>query len=224
MLVPVFIVAFLQFGVNIGTVIGTRTAELLEMGHTQKSIQVKQTSIAMLFASHFLSAWGDRMWQFAVPLLFMNIFLDLSFAALYALVVYSACVQFMPSVGEWVDCQHRLVVQRSALLVDNASVIGTSVLLCLLAASEDSLGQQKPEWNMGLIVVFIGVLVLGVSGELMNQAQTLAIERDWVVIIANEVGSLSMMNKWMRRIDLSCKVLAPIGVGVIIKFAVPAAC
>ena len=29
-----------------------------------------------LYCSHFLSAWGDRMWQFAVPVLFMDIFLD----------------------------------------------------------------------------------------------------------------------------------------------------
>ncbi|TYZ68533.1 hypothetical protein PybrP1_000157, partial [[Pythium] brassicae (nom. inval.)] len=29
-----------------------------------------------LYISHFLSAWGDRMWQFAVPILFMEVFVD----------------------------------------------------------------------------------------------------------------------------------------------------
>ena len=217
-LIPVTIIALLQFCLNIGTVLGTNEIDLLSLGHTEKSIQIKKTAVSMLFASHFLSAWGDRMWQFAVPLLFMEIFVDtLAPTAIYALVVYSACVQFMPSIGGWVDRQHRLIVQRFALLVDNASVVGTSLLLCLLAASEPSLGQHKPAWDMGLIVSFVGVIVLGISGELMNQAQTLAIERDWVIVIANEIGSVPVMNKWMRRIDLSCKVLAPWAVGIIIK-------
>ena len=217
-LIPVLIVAVLQSCLNIGSMIGTQRQDLLRMGHTEKSIRIKQTAVAMMFASHFLSAWGDRMWQFAVPLLFMEIFVDtLAPTAIYALIVYSACVQFMPSVGGWVDRQHRLIVQRFALLVDNASVFGTSVLLCLLAASQPSLGQQRPTWDMGLIVTFVGVLILGVSGELMNQAQTLAIERDWVVVIANEIGSVPIMNTWMRRIDLSCKALAPWAVGLMIQ-------
>ncbi|POM72214.1 Ferroportin (FP) Family, partial [Phytophthora palmivora] len=30
--------------------------------------------ITYLYAGHLLSAWGDRMWGFAVPILFMDIF------------------------------------------------------------------------------------------------------------------------------------------------------
>ena len=42
-------------------------------------------------------------------------------------------------------------------------------------------------------------------------------EKDWVVVIAKEIGSITSMNTWMRRIDLSCKVLAPWAVGAIIS-------
>ena len=43
-----------------------------------------------LFFGHWLSAWGDRMWQFATPVLFMDIFLDtLAPAALYGVAVYT---------------------------------------------------------------------------------------------------------------------------------------
>jgi hypothetical protein len=101
-------------------------------------------------------------------------------------------------------------------MIDNASVIGTSLLLCLLSATTPTLGYMEPIWNLGFIIVFFGVILLGISGELMNQAQTLAIERDWVLVIADEVGSVSTMNTWMRRIDLSCKVLAPWAVGEIL--------
>ena len=219
-IVPVLIVAALQYCINIGDIIGTDDNRMLSSGHTKRSIHIKQTAVAMLFASHFLSAWGDRMWQFAVPLLLMEMFIDnFTPTAIYALVVYSSCVQFMPSIGTWVDQKHRLYVQRKALLIDNASVLGTSVLLCLLVASTPSLGayDQPPVLDLGFIVVFLGVLFLGVAGELMNQAQTLAIEKDWVVVIAEEIGSITSMNTWMRRIDLSCKVLAPWAVGAIIS-------
>ena len=178
----------------------------------------KRQAVGMLFAAHFLSAWGDRMWQFAVPVLFIEIFLDtLAPTALYAFLVYAACVQFMPAVGTWVDRAHRLSVQRFALIVDNASVVGTSVLLCYIAVTETHMGLVAPEWTGGFTLCFIGIIVLGISGEVMNQAQTLSVERDWVVVIAEEMGSLAVMNTTMRRIDLMCKVLAPAAVGAIIS-------
>lgn len=179
---------------------------------------LKRRAVGMLFAAHFLSAWGDRMWQFAVPVLFIEIFLDtLAPTALYAFLVYAACVQFMPSVGSWVDREHRLSVQRFALIVDNASVVGTSVLLCYVAVSETGIGVVSPDWNGSFTLCFVGIIILGISGEVMNQAQTLSVERDWVVVIAEEMGSLATMNTMMRRIDLMCKVLAPAAVGAIIS-------
>ena len=112
-IVPVLIVAALQYCINIGDIIETDDNRLFSSGHTKGSIHIKQTAVAMLFASHFLSAWGDRMWQFAVPLLLMEMFIDnFTPTAIYALVVYSSCVQFMPSIGTWVDQKHRLYVQR----------------------------------------------------------------------------------------------------------------
>jgi hypothetical protein len=42
-----------------------------------------------LYTSQFLSSWGDRMWQFAVPMLFMDVFVDtLLPSALFGMVVY----------------------------------------------------------------------------------------------------------------------------------------
>ena len=189
-----------------------------ELSGVRKSQVSKHHAIIMLFATHFLSAWGDRMWQFAVPVLFIEMFVDtLAPTALYSLIVYAACVQFMPSLGAWVDREHRLTVQRFALILDNASVVGTSILLCYLAISEADMGAKSPEWGASFTLSFVGIIILGVTGELMNQTQTLSVERDWVVIIAEEMGFLSKMNTIMRRIDLTCKVLAPAAVGAIIS-------
>eukprot|EP00923_Selenidium_pygospionis_P033296 GHVN01058551.1.p1 GENE.GHVN01058551.1~~GHVN01058551.1.p1 ORF type:complete len:287 (-),score=47.92 GHVN01058551.1:1390-2184(-) len=72
----------------------------------------------------------------------------------------------------------------------------------------------------------------------MNQTQTVSLERDWVVVIANSIHfspicvtsltspltsqndlslSLSTMNTVMRRIDLSCKMGAPVLGGLILS-------
>jgi iron-regulated transporter 1 len=54
----------------------------------------------------------------------------------------------------------------------------------------------------------------------LNDAQTLAIERDWVVVIAgDDSNALAHLNTTMRRIDLSCKILAPMAFGIIMDFA-----
>ena len=52
--------------------------------------QDRMKAAVPLFFGHWLSAWGDRMWQFATPVLFMDIFLDtLAPAALYGVAVYT---------------------------------------------------------------------------------------------------------------------------------------
>ena len=56
-IVPVSIVAALQYCINIGDIIETYDNRLFSSGHTKGSIHIKQTAVAMLFASHFLSAW-----------------------------------------------------------------------------------------------------------------------------------------------------------------------
>lgn len=73
---------------------------------------------SFMYASHFLSSWGDRMWQFAVPLLFMEIFVDtLLPSALFSLLLYLGCTLCMTSAGRWVDRAPRMVLVSSARCV-----------------------------------------------------------------------------------------------------------
>ena len=65
-------------------------------------------------------------------------------------------------------------------------------------------------------MVFSAVVLFGIVGELFNQAQKLAVEKDWVVVIAPSTAKLQEMNTRIRRIDLLCKVLAPTTVGFIL--------
>jgi hypothetical protein len=71
-----------------------------------------------IYVSHALSAFGDRMWQFAIPILFMEVWDDtLLPSAIFTFATYLAGFFLMPYVGDWVDRSPRLyVVQVSCRL------------------------------------------------------------------------------------------------------------
>jgi iron-regulated transporter 1 len=50
----------------------------------------------------------------------------------------------------------------------------------------------------------------------MNQAQTICLSRDWVVVVARgDSAALSHLNTTMRRIDLGCAIVAPMVFGMV---------
>ncbi|CAI5744131.1 unnamed protein product [Peronospora destructor] len=178
-----------------------------------------------LYAGHLLSAWGDRMWQFAVPILFMEIFVDtLQPSACFSLVMYTTCLVAIPSVGRQLDAVNRWKSMRLAIVLENITIIACTALLgaMLLLTSAD--GLHKPEWTWPLALLFVGTLICGGVGQVLSEAQTLSIERDWVMVIAQNSGverssALMCLNSTLRRIDLACKMLGPLAFGVIMDFA-----
>lgn len=66
-------------------------------------VEAESTARTSLFLSRFMSAWGDRMWEFAVTLILVeaghgSIFLPAAFGLVESLAV----VVFGPTVGSWV--------------------------------------------------------------------------------------------------------------------------
>ncbi|RLN11029.1 hypothetical protein BBJ28_00009202 [Nothophytophthora sp. Chile5] len=165
------------------------------------------------------------MWEFAVPILFMEIFEDtLLPSACFSLAMHATCLIAIPSVGRLLDATNRWTAMRVAIVLENAMIVVSSGLLGIILLVTDADGLHKPEWTWPLVLLFLGILVCGGVGQVLNDAQTLAIERDWVVIIAQNSDSegsaaLATLNTVMRRIDLACKLLGPLAFGVIMDFA-----
>lgn len=68
-------------------------------------------------------------------------------------------------------------------------------------------------------VLFVLILILGIMENLSASGNMLSMERDWVVTIAASEGQaydLTHLNSVMRRIDLTCKLIAPLLISVII--------
>lgn len=161
------------------------------------------------------------MWQFAIPILFMEVFVDtLLPSAVFSLVMYTTCIVAIPSVGKYLDTANRWRVMQVSIVAENLMIVVSAAMLALILLVTNADGVHKPEWTLKLFGLFAVTLVCGGVGQVLNDAQTLAVERDWVVVIAgDDSNALAHLNTTMRRIDLSCKILAPMAFGIIMDFA-----
>uniref|UniRef100_A0A0D9WR84 Solute carrier family 40 member n=1 Tax=Leersia perrieri TaxID=77586 RepID=A0A0D9WR84_9ORYZ len=169
-----------------------------------------------LYVGHFLARWGARMWEFSVGLYMIRIWPgSLLLTAVYGVVEASAVAALGPMVGAVVDRLAYLHTLRLWLLVQSLSfaVAGVSVTVLLL-------------FDGGVIAfpAFVALVVVtnvaGALAALSTLAGTILIEREWVVVIAGgkPETELTRINSVIRRIDLSCKLLAPVLSGFIISF------
>lgn len=170
-----------------------------------------------LYVGHFLARWGARMWEFSVGLYMIRIWPDsLLLAAVYGVVESSAVAVFGPMVGALVDRLTYLQVLGLWLLVQSLSFIVAGVSVTALLVYDNLKATSFP--------VFVALLVVtnvsGALAALSTLAGTILIEREWVVVICSghPPAVLTKTNSVIRRIDLSCKLLAPVLSGFVISF------
>ena len=193
-------------------------------GHRRDGVEGRDGGphFALMCVSHALSAWEDRMWQFAVPVLMMRVFRDtLLPGALFALVQYLGVVFLMPKAGALIDGSYRIRLARHAIALENVCIFGTCALLGLMVHRAEDKGWKGKVLGLdgAMAAYYSAIVVLGVVGEVCNQILTISLEQDWVVVLAKETGrDLTRMNVNMKRIDLLCKVLAPGLIGVFLDF------
>jgi hypothetical protein len=78
----------------------------------------------LLYISHGLSSFGDRVWQFAIPVLFLQIWPDSLLAvAVSQFVTYLGLTIFMPLIGSWVGKTHRLTINVLSIIFCNGCTV-----------------------------------------------------------------------------------------------------
>ncbi|KAG0554856.1 hypothetical protein KC19_12G125500 [Ceratodon purpureus] len=168
--------------------------------------------VRCLYWSHFLSRWGDRMWEFAVGLFMLQVWPDsLLLVAIYGLVETASVATLGVVVGELVDKWPRLRMVQLSLGIQNGSVAAAALGIVLLL-----LHPGTAPGGFGTFVMLVVIVnAFGATSALSGMAMDIVVERDWVVLIAEKQGEgfLTQINAAMRRIDLSCKLLAPVAVG-----------
>merc|ERR1719239_1551692 len=175
------------------------------------------TSLLVYF-SHFLSSWGDRMWLFAVGLFLVIINPDsLQLTASYGLTLGLSLLLFGALLGDWVDHTPRLRAAQVTLVIQNLVIVACAVVLLLYLIYQDELLAELP-WmefvSYGLIIL------LSATANLASKANTIAVERDWIVEICDrDEDRLATMTATMKAIDKTTQILAPILSGFIMTYA-----
>ncbi|MPC12266.1 Solute carrier family 40 member 1 [Portunus trituberculatus] len=91
-----------------------------------------------VYASHFLSSWGDRMWMFAGGIFLLEVTPgSLRLAAIYGAALALTVIVLGAPVGRWVDRTSRLRAAQLSLSVQNLMVCLCAALLVLITSSPD---------------------------------------------------------------------------------------
>ncbi|KAI4876277.1 hypothetical protein NFI96_021644 [Prochilodus magdalenae] len=204
----------------------------------------------LIYVSGALSMWGDRMWHFAISVFLIELYgRNLLLTAIFGLVVAGSVLLLGALIGDWVDrnprnkagrrwslslstCGWQLwvvmspidfyykvrVLAHASLFIQNISVTVCSIVLMLVFSYKKWIEQIWDGWLT--VVCYTVVIVLADVANLASTALTIAIQRDWIVVITGyNRGHLAGMNATMRRIDQVTNILAPLAVGQVMTLA-----
>lgn len=171
-----------------------------------------RSSHRLLYTSHFLSTWNSRAFEFGAFLFLASIYPQtLLPASVYALARAGSAAVLSPWIGSYIDRVDRLRVVRISIIGQRVSVALSCVLLYILADVDGLKDRLAPEY--GALAILSLLACVEKLAAVMN---TISVERDWVVIVAgHDTQALRKLNSQMRRIDLFCKLLAPLFVSLI---------
>ncbi|XP_048731277.2 solute carrier family 40 member 1-like isoform X3 [Ostrea edulis] len=185
---------------------------------TQK-YHIERKTKFYVFISHFMSAWGDRMWSFGVGLFLISLSPDsLQLPAVHGFSSGGATLLFAGLVGYWVDNTARLTAARVSLVVQNLLVVlCAAVVFCVFYFGLDKENAAVSDFLIqGSRVLIIMVSILA---DLASIARKIAIEKDWVVeICGRDKDMLASMTSKLRVIDLCTQILAPILTGQVMTW------
>jgi len=174
-----------------------------------------------LYATYFFAAWGDRMWEFSAVLFIIDLFpASLFYSAFFGLVESVVAILFGPRVGTFIDKTDRLKTVQATIIGQNCSIAVAAVVfwLSLSAMPSSSSDSSAPSWIGWSYFV---LLCLGGTAKVASIGNKISIHKDWLVVLAGHGHGPSstlkqtQLNSAMRRIDLTCSILAPLFVGLI---------
>ena len=171
----------------------------------------KQSGIRRrLYISHSLSTWNSRVFEYGAVLFLARIFPGtLLPSSVYALVRAASAICCAPLVGRYVDQGNRLSVVRLSIVGQRGAVI----VSCLGFLALSTAVLDVPGLRLLLIIMLVLLACVEKICSIMN---IIAIERDWVVVVAgNSQFGLEVLNSQMRRIDLMCKLVGPLAIALV---------
>ncbi|KAL4891271.1 Ferroporti-1 [Aspergillus ambiguus] len=186
-------------------------SDLLESG---EPLRRTEPVLLRLYISHWLSTWNSRMFEFGSVLFLASIFPGtLLYASIYALVRSLSAVVLSSWLGSVVDRSNRLKTIRHSIIWQRLPVAASCACFILLLNS-------RPHSTHLTWLLFTAVALLACAEKLAASANTVSVERDWAVVISDALQYPRQdLNASMRRIDLICKLLAPVVISFLDGFS-----
>ncbi|PPJ55793.1 hypothetical protein CBER1_01626 [Cercospora berteroae] len=165
----------------------------------------------LLYTSHFLSTWNARLFEFGSFLFLASLFPDtLLPASIYALSRSAAAALLSPLLGSYIDKADRLKAVRVSIVSQRLAVTLSCLGLFLIA---EFISLRSRQWFPVCLLLLSILACVEKLGSVLN---TISVERDWVVIVAQGHGKrLGALNSQMRRIDLFCKLFGPLAIALL---------
>lgn len=128
-----------------------------------------------LYASHLLSTWNARLFEFGAVLFLTSIFpRTLLPVSVYSLLRNAAYLVFAQPLGACINSTHRLRLVRASILGQRLSVAAACALFLLLETQGATWGVMKDN------VIFAVLVLLAVVEKLCSTMNSISVERDWV--------------------------------------------
>lgn len=139
-------------------------------------------------------------------------------------------ILFGGAIGSLVDRYQRISVIRLSLLIQNTTVaLNCIIVICIMIFQEylKSFANEWPIYGLQGIMIFFNCI-----SALANMTTQVSLQRDWVVVIANDIAvkrgdqdekassmELTKINAQCRSIDLITNIVAPMFAGAVMSFA-----
>ena len=177
----------------------------------------------LLYFSHGLSSWGDRMWAFTMGMLLVDWenLQTLRTVAIHQLCQALAVFVFGALIGAWVDKAKRLKATITSIIIQNVFVTASAfAMLLLMKLTQDRDPTAPSEWQhhfaIGIAIAFSTLAYLA------SVACQLTVVKDWVPTLCREDRiKLTQTNATLKRIDLSTAILSPLLAGAAMEFISP---
>ncbi|KAI9222410.1 Ferroporti-1 [Blastocladiella britannica] len=187
--------------------------------------------LAALLTAHTFEYYTSRTWEFAWPFwLAMLVPNSLAPLSIYGMTLSLGTIFFGGKVGALLDRPifTRWAAVRSTVVIAKLSMVAACAVFLVWFQvvqhpSDSWIAKAMIPWLPApgpvQIAVFLApLIVIGLAIKLSNTGYVISVERDWVPVLAREIpGSLPGLNGWIRRIDLLCKLLAPIVIAWLIS-------
>lgn len=166
-----------------------------------------------LLLGRLLTRSGDQAWDFAVPLVLLELFPgELRIAATYYLAVKLLSVLILPKLTSLIDKLNRLSAARLGIVLQLVGVIFGAIAIYALSKSSIDIEFWR---RSNTYFIFVGLVSGGLLSSLGSTFMDIAIAND-LVPASIEAGALGKFNSRLRQLDLFTEVTSPVAAGLLL--------